>query len=484
MVDEGGRAVAWNDAAGRLLGAVSAPWGRPLADLLSDAGAAGGPAIVATLLDSPAREFEVLLAGDPDDPGEGRHLHLRATRWITDDGARWIGVLAEDRTQRRRDEEELTQLASFPELDPSPILELDEAGEVTYMNAAGEEMHARGLLDPILTRLGELLVRTPSDRGARLVREVQSGDTWFELGIHAIPEFHLTRIYAHEITERKLAEAAAEAARRDLERRVDERTRDLAEANQSLEHEVATRRAAAAEAREASRVKSTFLANMSHELRTPLNAIVGYAELIRDESQDGDIAAIDGDIDRILGAARHLLGLINNVLDISKIEAGKMEVFIERVDLDELLQEVADTVRGLVTDRGNQLVCTCPNGHLGVIRSDALKLRQVLINLLGNAAKFTERGTVTLRARRDGDAVEIAILDTGIGIDEETQRRLFIPFVQADGSATRSRGGTGLGLAISAEYCRLLGGALTLTSRPGEGSTFTVTLPIAGPPAA
>lgn len=233
-------------------------------------------------------------------------------------------------------------------------------------------------------------------------------------------------------------------------------------------------------AKAASQAKSSFLANMSHELRTPLNAIIGYSEILLEEAEGaGSPEAVD-DLKRIRVAALHLLELITEVLDFSKAEAGRMQVAWEDCDLTALLEEVVAVIRPLIPQRGNRLLLEIDPG-LGVIKADATRLRQVFYNLLNNAAKFTENGFITLRARRlrehDGDRVRIEIQDTGIGISPEQQKKLFKPFVQADTSITRRYGGTGLGLAISRYLCRLMGGDISLSSTQGAGSSFTVSLP-------
>ena len=238
------------------------------------------------------------------------------------------------------------------------------------------------------------------------------------------------------------------------------------------------------EAEEASRAKSTFLANMRHELRTPLNAIIGYSEILLEEAEDLGQDGLKPDVEKIRGAGRHLLGLINDILDLSKIEAGKMDLFVEEFDVAAVLAEVRATIEPLVTRNGNTLELRLGQG-LGGMRSDQVKVRQILFNLLGNAAKFIKAGRITLEARRlageGGDRLEFRVADSGIGMTPEQVARLFQPFSQADASTTRHYGGTGLGLAITRHFCRMLGGEVAVESEPGRGSTFTVILPADGP---
>jgi PAS domain S-box-containing protein len=232
-------------------------------------------------------------------------------------------------------------------------------------------------------------------------------------------------------------------------------------------------------AEEASRAKSAFLANMSHELRTPLNAIIGYGEMVEEELDGTEHAHLVADLRRISSSGHHLLALINDVLDLSKIEAGRMDLSLEQLDPLPLVHEVAAAIEPLIRLRGNTLELEAEE-HLGLLPADPTRLRQVLLNLLSNAAKFTENGVVTLRVRREGGvraAIVFEIVDTGIGISAEQLERLFQPFTQADSSTTRRYGGTGLGLAISRRYCQLMGGDITVSSDLGAGSTFVVRLP-------
>jgi PAS domain S-box-containing protein len=234
-------------------------------------------------------------------------------------------------------------------------------------------------------------------------------------------------------------------------------------------------------AESASRVKSAFLANMSHELRTPLNAIIGYSEILVEDATDrGDKESIS-DLQKIQSAGKHLLGLINDILDLSKIEAGRMDIYLEQVFLAKLVDEVKVIVQPMVAKNGNKLVIECPP-DIGSLRTDLTKLKQNLINLLSNAAKFTNNGEVKLtltgmKGPEGEKKIRFAISDTGIGMNEEQLGKLFQSFTQADSSTTRNFGGTGLGLTITRHFCTMLGGSIDAASEPGKGSTFTMVLP-------
>jgi signal transduction histidine kinase/CheY-like chemotaxis protein len=276
------------------------------------------------------------------------------------------------------------------------------------------------------------------------------------------------------------ANAALRDSERSLEAKVVERTAELAAKNAALHRSELDLSRARDEALAASRAKSTFLAGMSHELRTPLNAIIGYSEMLEEEAEERDAGWLRGDLQKIVGAGRHLLDLINAVLDLSKIEAGKMELHLETFEVRAVAGEVLSVVRPLAARRGNRLSLSCPEG-VGAMHADRTKVRQVLLNLLGNACKFTQDGLIELSVAREASAgrdwLRFDVADTGIGMAPEQVGRLFSDFAQAEGSTATRFGGTGLGLALSRRFCRLMGGEVVARSRPGEGSTFTVTLP-------
>ena len=261
---------------------------------------------------------------------------------------------------------------------------------------------------------------------------------------------------------------------------VHERDAQLANQNAHLDKLVAERteelEITRDRAEEANRTKSAFLANMSHELRTPMNAIIGYSEMLMEESGEMEPEELREDLQKIHGAGKHLLGLINDVLDISKIEAGKMTLYLETFDIGTMLREVAATIQPLMAKNRNRLELHFPP-EIGTLHADLTKVRQTLFNLLSNAAKFTEEGVVSLTVSCEEEIIRFHVRDSGIGMTPEQLGKLFVAFTQADVSTSRKYGGTGLGLTISKRFCEMMGGDLIVESKLGEGSLFTAWLP-------
>ena len=283
----------------------------------------------------------------------------------------------------------------------------------------------------------------------------RSDGRWVRISERTTTNGGIVATYA-EITELKQREAELDALVRELEV-----ARDAAQ--------------------ESSRTKSSFLANMSHELRTPLNAIIGVTEMLQEDAREFNREDEIEPLDRVQRAARHLLALINDILDLSKIEAGKMDLVLEHVSIATLIDDVVHTVESIASKNENKIVVKCPDA-IGSIYADQMRVRQALMNLVSNASKFTSKGTVTIAAAKKrtaaGEHVEFAIMDTGIGMSPDHLAKLFQEFSQADSSTTRKYGGTGLGLAISRRFCQMMGGDISVQSELGHGSKFVITLPV------
>jgi adenylate cyclase len=275
------------------------------------------------------------------------------------------------------------------------------------------------------------------------------------------------------VSERKTTNGGVVATYADITE-LKQREAELA----GLVHELEVARDAA---QEASRTKSSFLANMSHELRTPLNAIIGVTEMLQEDAREFNRDDEIEPLDRVQRAARHLLALINDILDLSKIEAGKMDLVLESFPIATLIDDVVRTVELIASKNDNRIVVNCPD-TIGSMYTDQIRVRQALMNLVSNASKFTSNGTVTVSAARertaDGERVEFAVTDTGIGMSPDQLAKLFQEFSQADSSTTRKYGGTGLGLAISRRFCQMMGGDISVESELGRGSKFVITLPV------
>jgi len=274
--------------------------------------------------------------------------------------------------------------------------------------------------------------------------------------------------------------AALQGAQENLQDQIHLATSELRSTLQELEQKNAELEIEREKAYDANQSKSQFLANMSHELRTPLNAIIGYSEMLEEELHEVNDTKYVDDILKINSAGKHLLSLINDILDLSKVEAGKMNVFLETTEIAAICEYTVATIQPLAERNDNKLVLDCP-GDIGEMYSDVTKIRQVLFNLLSNACKFTQHGEVTLSVHRvkkpDGDWIDFSVSDTGIGMSAEQMQNLFEAFSQADATISRDYGGTGLGLAICKRFTELMGGKLRAESKPGKGSTFHLQLP-------
>ena len=334
----------------------------------------------------------------------------------------------------------------------------------------------RVISGPII-RLAAVATRVSSEKNYSVRAEKESED---ETGL-------LVDRFNEMLSQIQRRDEELRTAQSGLEARVRERTKTLE--LEVLEHQRTENQLtlAKAAAEEASVAKSAFLANMSHELRTPLNAIIGYGEMLQEDAQERGDATVVGDLTRITSAGRHLLALITNVLDLSKIEAGRMDLHSESFEVAAILRDVIATGQALALANDNRLEVVGLDA-LGYMHSDPTKLRQVLMNLLSNACKFTRGGDVRVDCRRErretGDRLAVLVSDSGIGMTPEQVGRLFSEFMQADASTTRTYGGTGLGLAISQRLAQLMGGALTASSEFGKGATFRLDLPVGAPVAA
>ena len=370
---------------------------------------------------------------------------------------------------------------SLIEASPDPLVTISAQGKITDVNEASAQATGVAREQLIGTDFSDYFT-SPDEARAGYQKVFSEGvvrdyplairhttgrvtDVLYNASVYKDDKGNVLGVFAaaRDVTERKRFEQS------------------LQENNIELESAIESGAKAKEAAETANKTKSLFLANMSHELRTPLNAILGYSEMLYEECEERQLDDFGADLKKISAAGKHLLALINDILDLSKIEAGKMELFLENFDLSQMIEEVKSTIRPLVEKNSNVLrIESAPD--LGMMRADQIKVRQGLFNLLSNAAKFTQNGNIILDAGRqkmDGrEWIVFRVTDTGIGLSSEQIVKLFQDFTQADASTTRKFGGTGLGLALTRRFCQMMGGDVTVHSVPGEGSVFTIKLPV------
>ncbi|MEO6906706.1 MAG: response regulator, partial [Abditibacteriaceae bacterium] len=369
---------------------------------------------------------------------------------------------------------------SLIEASPDPLVTISAQGKITDVNEAS--VHATGVAREQLigTDFSDYFT-SPDEARAGYQKAFSEGSVRdYPLAIRHTTGRIMDVLYNGSVYKDDSGKVLGVfAAARDVTQRK-RFEQSLQENNVELERAIAAAAKAKETAESANRTKSLFLANMSHELRTPLNAILGYSEMLQEEAEDQDLPDFLPDLQEIHGAGKQLLALINDILDLSKIEAGKMELYLETFSVPELIEEVVGTIRPLVEANANTLRVLCAP-DLGAMHSDITKMRQSLFNLLSNAAKFTTNGAILLEVSRetmeDREWIQFRIADTGIGMTEEQLIKLFQTFTQADTSTTRKFGGSGLGLALTRRFCQMMGGDVTVNSVPGESSTFTIKVP-------
>lgn len=374
-----------------------------------------------------------------------------------------------DVAEQKRAEAEIQSLAKFPQETPSPVLRVDTHGVLLYANPPGQE-----LIRQWESALGQWVppeiyatCRDALHTKHNISKLITVGSSIIDIQFTPFIDEGYINLYGNDVTERVRAEELLLQHRTQLEELVTIRTQDLAVAHDA--------------AQQANRAKSAFLAHMSHELRTPLNAIIGYTDLLADDARDRCDSQAGTDLQRIGSAANHLLAVINDILDLSKIEAGKVVLQILPFDVAEIIDGVAQTIAPMALWNNNEFRVHIQT-DLGMMQTDATRLRQCLYNLLSNACKFTDKGLIELTIRRYAaggrDWIEFIVADSGVGMTSAQLDRLFEAFTQLDNNVTVKTAGTGLGLTISRHLARQMGGEITVASQAGIGSRFTMVLPV------
>lgn len=445
-------------------------------------------------------DFVTATGEEPGSPGDAVSLQelMREQRFTADEFAKLRE--AQDRSDQLVSLEERAMAAAkgrFPDESGAFVVPGEPDLAMARALLHGPEYHRAkaDIMAPIDEFLAMVESRTEAETMALREQGRELGQLAIGLMALSIALLGLSYVLIRTRVERPvrgLADAAHAIEARDYTTRVKVTTRDelgllggaFNSMTAAIERDIEERvkiAGALSDAREAAetanRAKSAFLASMSHELRTPMNAILGYSEMLIEEAEDTGQDDFVPDLQKIHAAGKHLLSLINDVLDLSKIEAGKVELHVETFDIREVLGAAEATIAPLAAKNGNELVLDGPS-EPGQMRADITKLRQSLLNLMSNAAKFTKNGTVTLSTRVEDDRVRFAVQDTGIGIPADKLEHVFQEFTQADSSTTREFGGTGLGLAISRRFCQMMGGDIYVESEVGKGSCFTIELPL------
>jgi signal transduction histidine kinase/HPt (histidine-containing phosphotransfer) domain-containing protein len=379
---------------------------------------------------------------------------------------------------RQQAQEEIRRLASFPRLNPQPVMEVAPSGEVSYANPAADklfpDLRLLGGRHPLLIGLGDIYATFRQGGQTEMVREVAIGEASYEKHLYYVPESELIRITFIDITVRKQAEAAVSRLNEELENKVTARTADL-------EH-------ARVEAEQANRAKTDFLVNMSHEIRTPMNGVIGMIDVLKQSGLDDRQTEMANIIHE---SAFALLAVIDDILDFTRIEAGKLQIGSTPMAIASVVEGVGETLENLAKNKQVELALFTDPSIPAQVLGDAGRLRQVLLHLANNAIKFSggkrRHGKVSVHTRLvestpEQILLEFRVADNGIGMDAATRARLFTAFTQADASTTRNFGGAGLGLAISGQLVKIMGGEIKVQSEPGTGSTFTVYLSFALPP--
>jgi PAS domain S-box-containing protein len=485
-MDEDGRTIAWNPQAELTFGwTAEEAHGKDLAELIIPPRfreqhrngmkhfltTGVGPVLNQRL------ELAAVRRGGDEFPVELTVLPLRV-------GKRYqFSAFVRDLTKCRRADQNTALLKALVGSSDDAMISLDLAGIVSSWNRGAEVMYGYPQSEMIGSSITRIWPPEVQDESFMVLRRAMQGEPTRNQEVVRLARNGRTVDVALTVSPIKNA-AGQIVGISTIERDISESKRHeeslqlwAAELRETTRESLQRKQ----EAESANRAKSQFLANMSHELRTPLNAIIGYSEMLQEDAIQLGQESMAKDLDKIRGAGRHLLKLINDVLDLSKVEAGKMDTYVEQFEVMPFVDEVANTVKPLVEQKGNALSVRC-DPEIGPMRTDRTKLRQCLFNLLSNSAKFTDCGTISLVVTQyvedDQDWIRFEVVDTGIGISKDQLGKVFEAFVQAENSTTRKFGGTGLGLTLTKRYCELLGGKLQTESESGRGTKFALLLPV------